>query len=80
MKRGQSMSPSLAQLSALPDHFTGTHRYIVLNRNGSANQLETLSRNYNPMALFNEMKSVLNPFSGTLSRVTHISANLKAAK
>jgi hypothetical protein len=33
-------------------------RYLVLNRNGSANELETSARNFNPLALFNEMKSV----------------------
>ena len=33
-------------------------RYIVLNRNGSANELEMTSRNFNPLVLFNEMKYV----------------------
>ncbi|KZT29263.1 hypothetical protein NEOLEDRAFT_1153829 [Neolentinus lepideus HHB14362 ss-1] len=31
-------------------------KYIVLNRNGSANELEASSRNFNPLAIFNEMK------------------------
>ncbi|KAF8897824.1 hypothetical protein BD779DRAFT_1492615 [Infundibulicybe gibba] len=31
-------------------------KYIVLNRNGSANELEISSRNFNPLILFNEMK------------------------
>lgn len=31
-------------------------RYIMLNRNGSANLLEASSRNYNPMVVFNEFK------------------------
>lgn len=31
-------------------------KYIVLNRNGSVNLLETSSRNFNPQLLFNEMK------------------------
>lgn len=31
-------------------------KYIVLNRNGSANELEVSSRNFNPVTLFNEMK------------------------
>ncbi|KAF5393137.1 hypothetical protein D9757_001307 [Collybiopsis confluens] len=31
-------------------------KYIVLNRNGSANQLEAASRGFNPIAIFNEMK------------------------
>lgn len=31
-------------------------KYIVLNRNGSANELEITSRNFNPLVLFNEMK------------------------
>jgi len=33
-------------------------RYIVLNRNGSANELEITSRSFNPLVLFNEMKYV----------------------
>ncbi|KAG7449485.1 uncharacterized protein BT62DRAFT_1054621 [Guyanagaster necrorhizus] len=31
-------------------------RYIVLNRNGSANELEASSRAFNPVAIFNDMK------------------------
>ncbi|KAJ3828104.1 hypothetical protein F5880DRAFT_1029998 [Lentinula raphanica] len=31
-------------------------KYIVLNRNGTANELEGSSRNFNPLAIFNEMK------------------------
>ncbi|THV08313.1 hypothetical protein K435DRAFT_642027 [Dendrothele bispora CBS 962.96] len=31
-------------------------RYIVLNRNGSANELEASSRNFSPLSIFNEMK------------------------
>ncbi|KAF5387659.1 hypothetical protein D9615_000596 [Tricholomella constricta] len=31
-------------------------KYIVLNRNGSANELEITSRSFNPLVLFNEMK------------------------
>ncbi|KAG6903413.1 hypothetical protein C0995_005436 [Termitomyces sp. Mi166 len=31
-------------------------RYIVLNRNGSANELEISSRSFNPLVIFNEMK------------------------
>ncbi|KAL0949254.1 hypothetical protein HGRIS_009332 [Hohenbuehelia grisea] len=31
-------------------------KYIVLNRNGSANQLEQSSRTFNPLVIFNEMK------------------------
>ncbi|KAJ7584261.1 hypothetical protein C8J56DRAFT_1089809 [Mycena floridula] len=31
-------------------------KYIVLNRNGSANELEASSRHFSPLALFNEMK------------------------
>lgn len=31
-------------------------RYIVLNRNGSASELEVSSRSFNPFAIFNEMK------------------------
>jgi hypothetical protein len=32
------------------------YRYIVLNRNGSANLLEVSSRGYDPVMLFNQMK------------------------
>ncbi|KAF9054969.1 hypothetical protein BDZ89DRAFT_1152795 [Hymenopellis radicata] len=31
-------------------------KYVVLNRNGSANELDASSRTFNPIALFNEMK------------------------
>ncbi|KAF9078122.1 hypothetical protein BDP27DRAFT_1310815 [Rhodocollybia butyracea] len=31
-------------------------KYIVLNRNGTANELEASSRGFNPLAIFNEMK------------------------
>ncbi|PPQ66577.1 hypothetical protein CVT26_009477 [Gymnopilus dilepis] len=31
-------------------------KYIVLNRSGTANELEMSSRNYNPLTIFNEMK------------------------
>ncbi|KAK0461993.1 uncharacterized protein EV420DRAFT_1266034 [Desarmillaria tabescens] len=31
-------------------------KYIVLNRNGSANELEVSSRTFNPVAIFNDMK------------------------
>jgi hypothetical protein len=31
-------------------------RYIVLNKNGSANELEASSRNYNPLSIFNDLK------------------------
>ncbi|GAW05071.1 hypothetical protein LENED_006905 [Lentinula edodes] len=31
-------------------------KYIVLNRNGTANELEGSSRGFNPLAIFNEMK------------------------
>ncbi|PPQ64614.1 hypothetical protein CVT24_008351 [Panaeolus cyanescens] len=35
-------------------------KYIVLNRNGSANQLEGSSRSYNPFAIFNQLKTQSN--------------------
>lgn len=35
-------------------------RYIVINRNGSANELEGSSRNFNPWSIFQAMKSVYN--------------------
>ncbi|KAF8165556.1 hypothetical protein B0H34DRAFT_689562 [Crassisporium funariophilum] len=44
-------------------------KYIVLNRNGSANELEASSRNYNPLAVFNEMK-LQNNLSHLETRVT----------
>ncbi|KAK0482074.1 hypothetical protein EDD18DRAFT_1312063 [Armillaria luteobubalina] len=31
-------------------------KYVVLNRNGSANELEVSSRTFNPVAIFNDMK------------------------
>jgi hypothetical protein len=31
-------------------------RYLVLNKNGSANALETASRNFDPFAIFDELK------------------------
>lgn len=31
-------------------------KYIVINKNGSANELEGSSRNFNPLAVFNDMK------------------------
>ncbi|KAE9409971.1 hypothetical protein BT96DRAFT_462336 [Gymnopus androsaceus JB14] len=31
-------------------------KYIVLNRNGTANELEAASRGFNPLSIFNEMK------------------------
>jgi len=33
-------------------------RYIVVNRNGSVNEMEASSRSFNPLAIFHEMKSV----------------------
>lgn len=33
-------------------------RYIVVNRNGSVNELEAASRSFNPLTIFHEMKSV----------------------
>ncbi|KIK67791.1 hypothetical protein GYMLUDRAFT_1013857 [Collybiopsis luxurians FD-317 M1] len=31
-------------------------KYVVLNRNGTANELEAASRGFNPLAIFNEMR------------------------
>jgi len=31
-------------------------KYIVLNKNGTANELEASSRNYNPLSIFNDLK------------------------
>jgi hypothetical protein len=51
-------------------HIQALARYIVINRNGSANELEGTSRNFNPLAIFNDMKyadhcslSFIHPFS-----------------
>lgn len=56
MKHGPSWLPFLpVNLKA------DTIRYIVLNRNGSANELEITSRGFSPLALFNEMKCVHSP-------------------
>jgi len=33
-------------------------RYLVLNRNGTASQVESTSRNFNPVSIFNELKFV----------------------
>lgn len=45
-------------MPSLTHTMTSQHpiRYIVLNRNGSANELEASSRSYNPMTVFNEFK------------------------
>jgi hypothetical protein len=37
-------------------HIQALARYIVINKNGSANELEASSRNYNPLSIFNDMK------------------------
>jgi len=31
-------------------------KYIILNKNGTANELEASSRNYNPLSIFNDLK------------------------
>ena len=38
-------------------------RYLVLNRNGTASQIECTSRSFNPVAMFNELKFVHIPRS-----------------
>ncbi|KAF9029775.1 hypothetical protein BJ165DRAFT_1520323, partial [Panaeolus papilionaceus] len=45
-------------------------KYIVLNRNGSANQLEGSSRSYNPFTIFNQLK--------TQSNLTHLDTRIRA--
>lgn len=55
MKPGPSRCPALSPSFWFTADF---QRYIVLNRNGSANELEITSRNFNPLVLFNEMKYV----------------------
>ncbi|KAF8914200.1 hypothetical protein CPB84DRAFT_1840934 [Gymnopilus junonius] len=42
-------------------------KYIVLNRSGTANELETSSRNFNPLTIFNEMKYELRCHSPSSS-------------
>ncbi|KAF6762236.1 hypothetical protein DFP72DRAFT_878332 [Ephemerocybe angulata] len=46
-------------------------KYIVLNRNGSANELEITSRNFNPLAIFHELK-VQNNLAHLETRVWNI--------
>ena len=52
MSPGQSKS----RIPILRPPYSGLGRYIVINKNGSANELEASSRNYNPLAIFNDMK------------------------
>jgi hypothetical protein len=55
----KSLGPSQRLIfDTMPLHAQYPLRYIVLNRNGSANLLEVSSRNFNPLVLFNEMKCV----------------------
>lgn len=35
------------------------HRYLLLNRNGTASQVECTSRNFNPVTISNELKYTL---------------------
>ncbi|KAF8639687.1 hypothetical protein AX17_000951 [Amanita inopinata Kibby_2008] len=60
-------------------------KYIVLNRNGSANELEGSSRNFSPHVIFNEMKQVILELAdvrilafGTLSKRTLLNYNPNA--
>uniref|UniRef100_A0A8H7XXZ0 F-box domain-containing protein n=1 Tax=Psilocybe cubensis TaxID=181762 RepID=A0A8H7XXZ0_PSICU len=46
-------------------------KYVVLNRNGSANELEVSSRNYNPFSVFNEMKQQNN--------LSHLETRIRAS-
>ena len=39
-------------------HHPPLRRYLLLNRNGTASQVESTSRNFNPVAIFNELKFV----------------------
>ena len=55
MKPGLSWCPNTC---CLVSFIADLSRYIVLNRNGSANELEITSRSFNPLVLFNEMKYV----------------------
>jgi hypothetical protein len=55
-KPGQGTPPP-SKASSL--RLTYRIRYIVLNRNGSANQLQVTSRGFDPLVIFDDMKSVL---------------------
>jgi hypothetical protein len=56
MKLGQSTPPSS---EASSPRLIYRIRYIVFNRNGSANQLQITSRGFDPFVIFDDMKSVL---------------------
>lgn len=57
MKLGQSTPPSP---DASNSQLIYRIRYMVLNRNGSANQLQTTSRGFDPFVIFDDMKCVLS--------------------
>jgi hypothetical protein len=52
------MSPGQSErrIPTLLPYIQALARYIVINKNGSANELEGSSRNFNPLAVFNDMK------------------------
>jgi len=83
------MSPgqSKCTMHTPPSRYSGTVRYIVLNKNGTANELEASSRNYNPLAIFNDLKCVVSlfhfqPFSGDApyrlqSNLAHLETHIR---
>lgn len=73
---GQSMSPIFLYMAPASRALREKHRYIQLNRNGSANLLEASSRNYVPLTVFHEIKCV--PRCVECGRCAHVFS--KAAK
>ena len=43
----------------IPTRYLPLDRYLLLNRNGTASQVESASRNFNPVVIFNELKYIL---------------------
>ena len=60
-RRSMDKVRSSIAASHCPNPQFNCFRYIVLNRNGSANLLEAASRSFDPLVLFNEMKCVCPP-------------------
>lgn len=66
---GPSSSTNTPHAPTLRLHFP---RYIVINRNGSVNELEAASRSFNPLAIFYEMKSVYTSLRPSRSNLHQI--------
>ena len=54
MKLGQSKQYSCLHIHSIPKQ--DTPRYLVLNRSGSVNELESSSRGFSPMDIFAEIQ------------------------